>query len=268
VRQEGRENRPLRIQRTPARGGATRRALQKCWQGVWYSGGVVPSTRRDLSDGMRWPHPTAIHMPEFELHALSFGAGRAKRTEDPALDTDIMQRMAGGDESAIGALYDRWVDTVNALVTHIVADPEDAEEVVASVFWQAWQQSARWSAEQGEPGGWLLAIARSRSLERLRVLRRRRGEQPMDASLFEAVPGVNDPLSELDASDRHERVSVALRAVSAEQREVLQAAFFEGLRHTEMAERSALPCLTVQTRVRLGLRTFRDRLDALKEAQV
>ena len=206
-------------------------------------------------------------MPEFELNALSFGAGRAKRTEDPAFDIDIVQRMAAGDESAIGALYDRWVDTVNALVRHIVADPEDAEEVVASVFWQAWQQSARWSAEQGEPGAWLLAIARSRSLERLRMQRRRRGEQSMDAAMFDAVPGVNDPLSDLDASDRHERVSVALRAVPQEQRDVLQAAFFEGLRHSEIADRSTVPLLTVQTRVRLGLRTFRDRLDALQEAK-
>lgn len=205
-------------------------------------------------------------MPAFELQALSFGAGRAKRTEDPALDHDIVRRMASGDEAAIGAFYDRWIDAVNSLVRQIVAGPADAEDVVAAAFWQAWKQAAHWSEERGEPGAWVLAIARSQSLDRVRVLRRRRGEESVDAGLFDAVPAVTNPLAAFDASDRHERVSVALRAVPDEQRDVLQAAFFEGLRHTEMADRSSLPLLTVQTRVRLGLRTFRDRLDALQEA--
>ena len=81
--------------------------------------------------------PYRSYMPEFELQALSFGAGRAKRTEDLSIDTDIVSRMASGDESAIGALFDRWVDAVNALVRQIVTNVEDADDVVASVFWQA-----------------------------------------------------------------------------------------------------------------------------------
>lgn len=181
------------------------------------------------------------------------------------MDGSIVQRMAGGDESALGALYDRWADAVNALALRIVRDPGEAEEVVESVFWQAWQQASRWSAERGSPGSWLLAIARSRSLDRLRSLRRRRDEQPADASVFDAVPAVGDPCAELEAAERATRVTAALGTLPDEQREVLELAYFEGLSQTEIAERLSLPLGTVKTRARLALRKLRDRLDALRE---
>ncbi len=183
------------------------------------------------------------------------------------LDAAIVGRMASGDESALGALYDRWADAVNALVTRIVRDDAEAEEVVEAVFFQAWQQAGRYTSDRGVPGAWLLSMARSRSLDRLRALRRRRDEQPVDESIFDNQPAVGDPLSDLNASERASRVLSALQQLPAEQREVLELAYFEGLSQTEIAERVALPLGTVKTRARLALRKMRDRLDALREVE-
>lgn len=193
-------------------------------------------------------------------------AGTAARASDAAAhDAVLVGQMAAGDESALGALYDRWVDAVTALVVRIVRDAPEAEEVVEAVFWQAWQQSGRFAAERGTPGAWLLAMARSRSLDRLRSLRRRRDEQPADESIFDRQPAVGDPLSNLDTEERAERVLAALATLPEEQREVLELAYFEGLSQTEIAERLSQPLGTVKTRARLGLRKLRDRLDALRE---
>jgi RNA polymerase sigma-70 factor (ECF subfamily) len=186
-------------------------------------------------------------------------------SEEAARDAAIVGRMASGDESALGELYDRWVDAVIALVARIVRDAPEAEEVVEVVFWQAWQQAGRFTADRGTVGAWLLAMARSRSLDRLRSLRRRRDEQPADESIFERQPAAGDPLSNLDASDRAAQVIGALQRLPVEQREVLELAYFEGLSQTEIAERLALPLGTVKTRARLALRKLRDRLDALRE---
>lgn len=211
------------------------------------------------------------HMPELDPHDSSShapipeAARRAVHSEDAVLDAAIVARMAGGDESALGSLYDRWADAVNALVVRIVRDEQEAEEVVEAVFWQAWQQSGRYSTDRGAPGAWLLSIARSRSLDRLRSLRRRRDEQPADATIFEQQPAIGDPLAALDANERASRVVAALDTVPDEQREVLELAYFEGLSQTEIAERLVLPLGTVKTRVRLALRKLRDRLDALRE---
>lgn len=193
-------------------------------------------------------------------------AGTAARASDAAAhDAVLVGRMAAGDESALGALYDRWVDAVTALVVRIVRDAPEAEEVVEAVFWQAWQQSGRFATERGTSGAWLLAMARSRSLDRLRSLRRRRDEQPADESIFDRQPAVGDPLSNLDTDERAERVLAALATLPEEQREVLELAYFEGLSQTEIAERLSQPLGTVKTRARLGLRKLRDRLDALRE---
>ena len=183
------------------------------------------------------------------------------------MDAKIVERMANGEEAALAALYDRWCDSVNALVVNIVRDESEAEEVVESVFWQAWQQATRWSPERGAPGAWLLSIARSRSLDRLRIMRRRRDDQMADPAIFEQAPAVGDPLSDLDQTDRASRVSTALKALPPEQREALELSYFEGLSQTEIADRLSLPLGTVKTRVRLALRKMRDKLDALREGQ-
>ena len=209
-------------------------------------------------------------MPEFDSQEdprsrMAAMAGGARNPEDAELDAAIVGRMVAGDESALGALYDRWVDAVMALVARIVRDEPEAEEVVEAVFWQAWQQADRFAGGRGAVGAWLLAMARSRSLDRLRSLRRRRDEQPADESIFDRQPAVGDPLSHVDASERAAKVAVALQTLPAEQREVLELAYFEGLSQTEIAERLSQPLGTVKTRARLALRKLRDRLDALRE---
>ena len=210
-------------------------------------------------------------MPEFDSQEdqarsrIVVIAGGARNSEDAELDAAIVGGMVAGDESALGALYDRWLDRVMALVVRIVRDKPDAEEVVEAVFWQAWQQASRFAGDRGTVGAWLLAMARSRSLDRLRSLRRRRDEQPADELIFDRQPAAGDPLSHLDASERAAKVAVALQTLPVEQREVLELAYFEGLSQTEIAERLAQPLGTVKTRARLALRKLRDRLDALRE---
>lgn len=257
--------------RVPARiggGEAKRTATSEPLASLTCTAAEWPET----GDGeIRSPHPFVEFMPEFDSHEdpatspMAAAAGGAVGSDEAALDAAIVARMAAGDESALGNLYDRWVDAVIALVARIVRDAPDAEEVVEVVFWQAWQQADRFAADRGTVGAWLLAMARSRSLDRLRSLRRRRDEQPADESIFARQPAAGDPLSNLDANDRAAQVTGALQGLPVEQREVLELAYFEGLSQTEIAERLALPLGTVKTRARLALRKLRDRLDALRE---
>jgi RNA polymerase sigma-70 factor, ECF subfamily len=189
---------------------------------------------------------------------------RGRSVGEAAIDSAIVQRMALGEDAALGALYDRWADSVHALASRIVRDDAEAEEVVEAVFWQAWQQAARYTGDRGSPAAWLLSIARSRALDRLRTLRRRREEQPVDETVFAAAPAMDDPLAELDAADRARHVSGALAALPPEQRQVLELAYFEGLSQTEIAAQLDVPLGTIKTRARLALRKLRDHLHLLR----
>jgi RNA polymerase sigma-70 factor (ECF subfamily) len=76
--------------------------------------------------------------------------------------------MKRGDERALGALYDRWVDEVYSIASHLVADSDDAEEVVEQTFSQVWRDAHRYDRSRGSVGSWITVIARSESLTRRR----------------------------------------------------------------------------------------------------
>jgi RNA polymerase sigma-70 factor (ECF subfamily) len=188
-------------------------------------------------------------------------------------DADVVRRMAAGDELALGAFYDRWRDQVYGLVLHVVREAADAEDVMEEVFWQAWRQAGRFDAARGGVGTWLLTIARSRALDRLRATRRRREESIDDdageklASSAEPtfVRAAADPSLALEHKERRQMIMAALGDLPREQREALELGYFGGLSQSEIAERTGQPLGTIKTRMRLAMQKLRDRLSPLRE---
>jgi RNA polymerase sigma-70 factor (ECF subfamily) len=84
-------------------------------------------------------------------------------TQDDA-DLVLVARIKSGDERALGALYDRWVDKVYSVASHLVADADGAEEVVEQTFSQVWRDAHRYDRSRGSVGAWIIVIARTGSL--------------------------------------------------------------------------------------------------------
>jgi RNA polymerase sigma-70 factor (ECF subfamily) len=172
----------------------------------------------------------------------------------------LVGRMARGDQSALATLYDATASTVQGLVIRIVGDRGIADEVTADVYFQAWRHAARYDAGRGAPISWLLAIARSRAIDRLRVgTAWRTGHEPLEEGLGVACdrPGPED-VSAIE--QRRGRVRVALARLAPEQRQAVELAYYEGLSHTEIAARTGQPLGTVKTRIRLAMIRLRDTL--------
>jgi RNA polymerase sigma-70 factor (ECF subfamily) len=182
-------------------------------------------------------------------------------------EIQLIQRMAAGDENALGELYDRWRNIVFALAARIVGDARDAEEVLEDAFWQAWRQAPRYDASRGTVGTWLLTIARSRALDRVRAQSRRLPvDERLDAeSELEPEPDSGEPL---ERADERRIVRVALDELPKEQRQTLELAYFEGLSQSEIAKRTGEPLGTIKTRMRLALRKMRERLSVLRDEGV
>lgn len=186
---------------------------------------------------------------------------------DATSDADILRRMAGGDEGALGLLLDRWGNPVHALVLHVVGDAAEAEDVVEEVFWQAWRQAARFDPTRGGVSAWLFTIARSRALDRRRALARSREEVAgaNETPVAEAVSPAPGPAESAEDAERRALVRSALDELPPEQRETLELAYFGGLSQTEIAERTGSPLGTVKTRMRLAMQKLRGRLTTLRE---
>jgi RNA polymerase sigma-70 factor (ECF subfamily) len=205
---------------------------------------------------MNPPGPAVTYTPK-----ESADAGQAD-------DRELMARMGAGDEAALAALYDRWSRPVHALVSHIVRDADDADDVLEETFWQAWRQASRYDAGRGAVGTWLLTIARSRALDQLRSRTRLREDTLTPVPGKERVEMVeatgDDPAGRVEALERRTRVAAALTTLPPEQRQVLELAYFGGLSQTEIAEQTGQPLGTVKTRTRLAAEKLRDALAAFR----
>lgn len=184
------------------------------------------------------------------LHAVP------EATSDEALLALICQQ----DERALALLYARYGDVVYGLSLRIVRQVEVAQEVTQETFLRVWRSAHTF---QGSPSGfrsWLFRIAHNLSLDQLR----RQAARPRTVTITPEPAGDHMPLDTLadetcdvaaQAAARclHDQVRRALLTLPAEQRSVLELAYFGGLTHREIAERTGEPLGTIKTRLRLGL---------------
>ena len=197
----------------------------------------------------------------------------ARSTHAADADVVLVERMQRGDEQALSAFYARWFPVVSALISRILKSADDVEDVVEETFWQAWRQATRFSADRGSVQTWVLTIARSRALDRLRATRRLR-EDTIDeggspeggaSGVGATLPSSSNPALDAEHAERRRLVVAALSELPAEQREALELGYFGGLSQSEIAERTGQPLGTVKTRMRLAMLKLRDRLAPLRE---
>ncbi len=180
-------------------------------------------------------------------------------------DERLVARMSARDQAALASLYDRHRGVVYALALRILRDRAEAEEVLADVFLQAWRSSAGFDRGRGSVAGWLFTLCRSRAIDRLRARGRRDAAHAAlareDAAPV-AAPAAEGPEADVARGQKRRLIGTALGALSPAQRSALELAYFEGLSHTEIAERLGEPLGTVKTRIRQGLLTLRESLGA------
>jgi RNA polymerase sigma-70 factor (ECF subfamily) len=181
-------------------------------------------------------------------------------TEDRASDQAALARMARGEGDAVAELYDRHARPIYSLALRILGDATEAEDIVQEVFSQAWKQAARYSATRGAVAAWLMTLARSRAIDRLRAKRARPGEvsdERVAGQLVDAGPPAD---SLVLSSEQVARVRAALDELPLLQRAAIELAYYEGLTHAEIADRLEQPLGTVKTRIRLAMLKLRDVL--------
>src|SRR5258705_12303456 len=91
----------------------------------------------------------------------------------PEDDFGLMEAVALRDQRALASLYDRHSGAVFGLCLRILRERSEAEEATCDVFSEVWNRSSRFDRERGHPLAYLLNLARSRAIDRLRSRGRR-----------------------------------------------------------------------------------------------
>ena len=189
---------------------------------------------------------------------------------DPGLGTQddftLMQGVADRIPTALQHLYARHSAAAFALCLRVLRDRAEAEEVLQEVFWEIWAPGRRYDPSRATARGYLLQVTRSRALDRIRRLRRRKellhesGAFVLDDTHSQSSGDAEQALASLVGAEERSQVRQALGALPQEQRRAVMLSFYEGLSHGEIAEQLGEPLGTVKTRIRRGLIRLRDSL--------
>ena len=187
-------------------------------------------------------------------------------------DSTLVSRAAGGDERAIGELYDRYGAMAYSLACAVVGEHADAEEVVADAFAQVWRSAAGFDPARGSVAAWIATICRTRALDLVRS-RKRRARVVEEAAVVSDegeslvfAPSIESTDRGAELTETSAIVQKSLADLPADQRRVIELAYFGGLSQSEIAAQLSQPLGTVKTRMRSGMEKLRQALRPLMEA--
>lgn len=176
-------------------------------------------------------------------------------TQGPA-DSELLKRISQRDETAMASLFDRYAGIVYSVALRVLHDPSEAEDVMQEVLMQVWRGAPSFIVGRGSLGGWLTVVARNRAID---VLRRRHPSDPVDEVV---LPASVDLANEAERNTLIEKLRNIMQELPPEQQKSVELAFFEGMTHSEIAEKTGDPLGTVKTRIRLALISLRKALQA------
>lgn len=175
-------------------------------------------------------------------------------------DRALVARIESRDADALALLYDRHSPRLMGLAQRILGDTGEAEEVLQEVFLYVWRSASSFDAARGTVLAWLLVVTRSRSIDRIRSRRTPPSGALRSLEEVSERPGPQDVEADSAGRQWESLCRSAIAELPEDQRRALELAYFGGLTHQEIAEKTATPLGTVKTRVRLGLMKLRDRI--------
>ncbi len=177
-------------------------------------------------------------------------------TIDSTVQAELLGRAGLGDREAFRRFYEATAGQVFAVGLRMLGDRARAEDLLQDTYLRAWYRAADYHPGKGEPLAWLTAIARYRAIDMGRSAAER--SVPLDD-----VPETAQSAAVVDgAAEGDSRLHRCLGQLDPAQRQSIFCAFFQGLSHSEIAQRFSEPVGTVKTRIRRGLASLKQCLES------
>lgn len=186
----------------------------------------------------------------------SESANRMGGGNPPTSDAALLERVRANDQTAMTDLFDRFGGLVYSVGLRVLNDTGQAEDLMQDIFFQVWKNPGSFVEGRGSLGAWLAVVARNRAVD---VLRRRKPSDPVEDVVLASSTNL---ASEVERSRMMEKVRAVLQGLPQEQKKSLEMAFFDGLTHAEIAEKTGDPLGTVKTRIRTALISLRKAVQA------
>jgi RNA polymerase sigma-70 factor, ECF subfamily len=169
-----------------------------------------------------------------------------------ALIAAALARIPAGDRAALQTVYRLTSAKLFGVALRILGERGEAEDVLQEVYMTVWRRAADFDPGRASPMTWLIAIARNRSIDRLRATKTSRRMEPIDAAaaVADAAPAADRALQ--DTQD-HARLHGCLGTLAAHEQAALRGAFFDGNTYEELAARMNTPLGTMKSWIRRAM---------------
>ena len=179
-----------------------------------------------------------------------------------ATDAEVWQALKAGQSQALRIIYERYASLVYRLALRILTNAQEAEDLTQEIFLNLWRNRG-YDPLRGSLSSYLTTLTRSRAIDKLRS----RGTQlkflQRWGQMITPESSILSPLEMASLSQRSEQVTTAIAQLPANQRQVLEMAYFEGFSQSEIAKKLETPLGTVKSWSRQGLLTLRKNLHNL-----
>ena len=172
-------------------------------------------------------------------------------------DEDLMQLVQGGDAQAFEVVFDRHSGVAFSLAYRMCGRRAMAEDVIQEAFLSMWRSGARYDRTRGSVRSWILGVVHNRAIDAFRRETVRAGKDVADDAALAQVESGERTDTEVVRRDEARTVREALGELPADQRQVIELAYFGGFSHSQIADMLKLPAGTVKGRMRLGLSKLR-----------
>ncbi len=190
------------------------------------------------------------------LHSDSFPDVKALEPGDAL----TIACLAAGDDDALADAFDRFGPSVYRSALSVLGQGSAAQDVVQDVFVELWSHPERFNPEAGTLRGFLVLLARRRSVDVLRSELRRIARQQRHHRLV-PTPRPPSPCEQVTDADAASAVRTAVSMLPEGQRRVVELAYFQGLSCREVARIAGIPEGTAKSRLRLARAKLESVLD-------
>jgi RNA polymerase sigma-70 factor (ECF subfamily) len=180
-------------------------------------------------------------------------------------DEDLMGLVQDGDARAFEVIFDRHADVAFSLAYRMCGRRAVAEDVVQDAFLSLWRSGARYDRSRGSVRSWVLSVVHNRGIDFFRRESVRAGKDVSDDEAVARLVSAASTEGEVQRRDDAVQVRAALSELPAEQRQVIELAYYGGFSHTEISTMLDVPAGTVKGRMRLGLTKLRVSLTDPRE---
>ena len=175
-------------------------------------------------------------------------------------DEELMELVGAGEARAFEVIFDRHAGPAYSLAYRMCARRALAEDIVQEAFLSLWRSGTGYDRARGSVRSWVLSAVHNRAVDALRRAGAKTGRDVSDEGVAERLRAPEATDVEVERRDQARRVRSALDELPADQRHVIELAYFGGLSHTQISEMLELPPGTVKGRMRLGLSKMRSAL--------